>query len=124
MPLSLEMEYRILKYALTVGGSDGRPTNWAELRRGIAEETGGCWDDELRNAFVELHSKGYIHLRKWDDAKLRLRDFEEYASRYEFFMCGSFRVTATAEGCAYWEEILYEQGEIAHSRRHDTRLSA
>jgi len=109
MPKSNGLEFRILKYALEVGGDHGRTSTWAELRHCIAQETGECRDDELRAAFVKLRSQAFIVLQKWDETKKRLRDYEEYQGMYEFFMRGSFRVMATSLGCAYWEALLYER---------------
>lgn len=100
------LDFKVLKYALEVGGDHGRSATWAELRRGIIEETGDCRDDELREAFIQLHSHAFITLEKWDDARKHLRDYGDYRSRYEFFMRGPFRVCATSLGCVYWETLL------------------
>lgn len=103
------LESRILNYGLTTGGSGGRAASWAELRLSIAQETGDCYDDELRQTLVDLYARHFITLEKWDETKKRFRSFDEFRSMYEFFMRGSFRINVTSQGCVHWEELLYRE---------------
>jgi len=112
MPHPNKLENRILNYGLTAGGRAGRTATWAELRLSIAEDTGDCYDDELRQAFVDLYSRHFITLEKWDEMKKCFRSFDQYKSMYDFFMRGSFRVTVTSEGCVHWEELLYRDSGL------------
>lgn len=109
MPEPQGMEYRIVHYALTVGANPERTASWAELRRGIIQETGECRDDEMRQAFVELHARGLITLHKWDEQRARFRELREFAGIYEFFMRGSFRLAATSEGCEWWAATRWQE---------------
>lgn len=115
------LEYRILHYALAVGGSEGRTATWHELRQGIADEIGDCRDDELRQALVDLHAKRWITLQKWDEKKLRFHNFKESQSIYQFFMRGPFRITATSEGCERWDAILYAEEILTEAGRTQDR---
>ncbi|HEX9761130.1 MAG TPA: hypothetical protein VGA40_09435 [Candidatus Acidoferrales bacterium] len=111
------LEYRILHYALSVGGSEGRTATWDELRQGITDESGDCRDDALRQALVDLHSRRWITLQKWDEKNSRFQSFRESQSIYQFFMRGSFRITATSEGCECWAAILYAEEILTEASR-------
>ena len=105
-PLAERLEYAILEIVMQMNGE--HQDHWGRWEHMVSARCGKRLIDpeELKNAFVGLHSTGIVELTKPDGMRRdAFRYSRDLAADEKYFFLGRFNVDITSKGRSYWAGI-------------------
>jgi len=104
-----QIDYAILKEALSVAECSARVLSLGVMRHAVSRHAGDVSDAELLEDIKKLYCRGALLLDKYDESFRNYKPYAEYRRQEAFFNFGQFRIRATPEGRKVFERLTQQQ---------------